>query len=202
MSRFKNEVAHLQAHVKTLRLGAGALFVVALLLVATRREGTNWGAALHEVLTGRSVLLLAGGLIMGLLASEESFQKVEPFFVELFTGLLVLFLLDMGATAAARLRESRSLTRRIVVFAAIAPFPLGVTGVAVGLLAGLSVGGAAVLGAMTASASYIAAPAAVRTALPDADVGMSLGAALGVTFPVNLAVGIPVYFALACGMGA
>lgn len=175
--------------------------VVALLLVSAKSKGMPMRTALHEVLVGRSVLLLVGGLTIGLVASDASFSRVEPFFVGLFAGILVLFLLDMGATAASRLRETRSLTGRVVAFALAAPLVFGGVGVLMGAAAGLSEGGMAVLGAMAASASYIAAPAAVRTALPDADAGLALGAALGVTFPLNLAVGIPVYFALAQAIG-
>ena len=176
--------------------------VVALLLVSMRREGTDWRGAIHEVLTGRSVLLLVGGLVIGLVASEASFARVEPFFVELFTGLLVLFLLDMGATAASRLKESRGLRPGVVLLALGAPIVFGTLGVLAGAAVGLSAGGAAVLGTMAASASYIAAPAAVRTALPDADPGLALGAALGVTFPFNLAIGIPLLFVLSRAIGA
>ncbi|MFM8973114.1 MAG: sodium-dependent bicarbonate transport family permease, partial [Actinomycetota bacterium] len=147
--------------------------IVALLLVNARGRRTSLRAAIHEVLTGRSVLLLAGGLVIGLVTSDAGFARIEPFFVDAFPGLLVLFLLDMGATAASRLRESRSLTPAVVAFALVAPAVIGTIGVLAGTVAGLSVGGAAVLGAMAASASYIAAPAAVRTALPDADPGLA-----------------------------
>lgn len=170
--------------------------IVALLLVG-RQAGSRWNATLHEVLTGRSVLLLVGGLLIGAVASEEAFARVAPFFVELFTGLLVLFLLDMGATAAARLTTSQSIRGRVVVAGAVLPVLFGSIAVTVGMAVGLSVGGAAVLGAMAASASYIAAPAAVRTALPDADPGLSIGVSLGITFPFNLALGIPLYTAMA-----
>lgn len=175
--------------------------IVALLLVSMRREGTDLRAAIQEVLTGRSVLLLVGGLIIGFVTSEAAFLRVEPLFVDLFTGFLVLFLLDMGATAASRLKESRGLRLGVVVLALAAPITFGIVGVLAGTAVGLSVGGAAVLGAMAASASYIAAPAAVRTALPEADPGLSLGAALGVTFPFNLAIGIPLLFALSRAIG-
>jgi hypothetical protein len=171
--------------------------VVALLLATAAGQGTSLRAAVREVCTGRSVLLLVGGLVMGLVASDNAYARVEPFFVGLFTGLLVLFLLDLGATAAERLREHRSLTLPVVAFGIVTPLVLGLAGVAVGTAAGLSPGGAAVFGAMTASASYIAAPAAVRVALPTADGALSIGLALGVTFPFNLAIGIPVYLEVA-----
>ncbi len=175
--------------------------VVALLLAVAAGEGTSLRAAVREVCTGRSVLLLVGGLVMGAVASDAAYVRVEPFFVGLFTGLLVLFLLDLGANAAERLREHRSLTLPAVAFGLVTPLVLGLAGVAVGTLAGLSPGGAAVFGAMTASASYIAAPAAVRVALPTADGALSIGLALGVTFPFNLAIGIPLYLELARTIG-
>lgn len=174
--------------------------IVALLLVG-RHGGTRWGSTLHEVLTGRSVLLLVGGLVIGGIAPDESFARVEPFFVDLFTGILVLFLLDMGATAASRLASSRSIRPPVIAAGLLLAVGFGVVAVVAGTAVGLSVGGAAVLGAMAASASYIAAPAAVRTALPDADPGLSLGVALGVVFPFNLAIGIPLYMAIADRIG-
>jgi hypothetical protein len=171
--------------------------IVALALAGSRGGGVRLGEALREVLAGRSVLLLVGGLVIGRVSSEESFARVEPFFVQMFTGLLALFLLDMGATVAGRLRESRGIPLRAAGFAVVAPCTFGAVGVLVGDAAGLSMGGAGVFGVMTASASYIAAPAAVRIALPRADMATSLGMALAVTFPFNLAVGIPVMFVLA-----
>lgn len=171
--------------------------VVALLLVSMAGGGSGWRNALHEVLTGRSVLLLVGGLVIGAAAGSDAYARVEPFFVVMFPGLLTLFLLDMGATAATQLRRSRSLTPAVVVFGLVTPLVLGLAGVVVGTAVGLGPGGAAVFAAMTASASYIAAPAAVRIALPEADAGLSLGVALGVTFPFNLAIGIPLYLAIA-----
>ena len=171
--------------------------IVALVIVAIRGGDSDWRHALREVITGRSVLLLVGGLVLGGVASDSAFARVEPFFVDLFTGLLVLFLLDMGATAAERVRRTGVLDRRVVAMGIVLPLLFGVMGVFGGLIAGLSVGGTAVLATMAASASYIAAPAATRIALPDANPGLALGVSLGVTFPFNLAVGIPVYVALA-----
>lgn len=171
--------------------------LVALLLASTRGTGSSWKAAIHEVLTGRSVLLLAGGIVIGAVGHDSTYAKVEPLFVGLFTGLLTLFLLDMGATAASALKTSRALDVRKVVFALVAPLVFGTLGALLGAAVGLGVGGTGVLATMAASASYIAAPAATRLALPDANQGLSLSVALGVTFPLNLTVGIPLYFALA-----
>jgi len=168
--------------------------VVALVLASMKSEGVNWRTAVHEVLTGRSVLLLIGGLVIGAVSSANSFSRVEPFFVGMFSGLLTLFLLDMGATVATRFATSGRPPLRMAIFAAVSPLVFGSAGILAAHSIGLSIGGSAVFGIMAASASYIAAPAAVRIALPDADSGLSLGLALGVTFPFNLTIGIPLAF--------
>ncbi|BDG29292.1 sodium-dependent bicarbonate transport family permease [Thermus thermophilus] len=170
--------------------------IVVALLLGKRREG-RLGEALHEVLTGKSVVLLLGGLLVGLLSGEEGMKKVEAFFVEPFQGALTLFLLDLGMVAASRLSVLRQVGLRLVLFGVGLALFHGALGVYLGLLAGLGVGGAAVLGAMAASASYIAAPAAVRIALPEANPSLYLTASLAVTFPFNLVLGIPLYRALA-----
>lgn len=168
--------------------------VVALILASMKSEGVNWRTAVHEVLTGRSVLLLIGGLVIGVISTANSYSRVEPFFVGMFSGLLTLFLLDMGATVATRFATSGRPPFRMVTFAIITPIVFGSAGILAAHSIGLSIGGSAVFGIMAASASYIAAPAAVRIALPDADSGLSLGLALGVTFPFNLTIGIPLAF--------
>jgi len=168
--------------------------VVALVLASMKSEGVNWRTAVHEVLTGRSVLLLIGGLVIGAVSSANSFSRVEPFFVGMFSGLLTLFLLDMGATVATRFATSGRPPLRMAIFAVVSPLVFGSAGILAAHSIGLSIGGSAVFGIMAASASYIAAPAAVRIALPDADSGLSLGLALGVTFPFNLTIGIPLAF--------
>lgn len=178
--------------------------VIGLLLArgtAGSRAGAGWGAALHEVLTGRSVILLVGGVAIGWAAGTERMGAVEPFFVAAFPGALTLFLLEMGLVAARRLRDLRGAGVALVAFGVAVPLVHGALGTWLGGLAGLSVGGAAVLGTMAASASYIAAPAAVRIALPEAQPSIYLTASLGITFPFNLVVGIPVYFALARTLG-
>lgn len=171
--------------------------VVAMVIASRALGGRDLRSAVHEVLTGKSIMLLVGGLIIGCFANQKGIEKVQPLFKELFAGVLVLFLLDLGTLAAQRLQTLKEVGPRLVVFAIAMPLVFGSVGVLGGTLAGLSVGGAAVLGAMAASASYIAAPAAVRVGLPEADVGLSLGAALGMTFPFNLAIGIPLFHELA-----
>jgi uncharacterized protein len=176
--------------------------IVGLLLAGRQRSSAgSWRASLHEVLTSRSILLLVGGLAMGFATGPEGYTRVEPFFGALFTGVLTLFLLEMGVLTGRRLPDIRNAGPGLVVFALGFPLVAGTAGIAGGLLAGMSTGGAMVLGVLCASASYIAAPAAVRLALPDANPGITLTSALGLTFPFNLIVGIPVLLALAQWMG-
>jgi uncharacterized protein len=172
--------------------------------IALGRRGadTQWRLLLHEVLTGRSVLLLAGGLAIGYLSGRSGLERVAPLFVDLFQGALMLFLLEMGMVAARRLRDVAAIGPFLLGFAIGIPLVNGALGVALGTAAGLGVGGATIMGVLAASASYIAAPAAVRLALPEANPSLYLTAALGITFPFNLVVGIPLYFFIARVLGA
>ena len=174
--------------------------VVALVIASRARQGRSMSSAIHEVLTGKSVVLLLGGLIIGTVANQEALTRVEPFFIGLFQGLLCLFLLDLGTLAGQRFNSIRRAGARLLLFATVLPVTFGVIGVLLASLVGMSEGGATVLAAMAASASYIAAPAAVRVGLPEADIGVSLGAALGVTFPFNLIIGIPLYSEIAAAL--
>ena len=140
--------------------------------------------------------------MIGAISGPQGFAQVQPFFVDPFKGVLALFLLDLGTLAAARFGDLRKAGPFLLAFGVLMPLVNGLAGVWLGDLAGLSVGGAAVLGTMAASASYIAAPAAVRAALPEANPGYYLTASLAITFPFNLVVGIPVYYRMAewlCG---
>lgn len=175
--------------------------VVAMVIASLVMGALPLKKAMHEVVTGKSVMLLIGGIAIGLIATTKSMGKVEPFFIGLFPGVLCLFLVDLGTLAGQRLAVLRSAGWRIVAFAVAIPIIFGMLGVVGGIIGGLSVGGAGVLGAMAGSASYIAAPAAVRVGIPQADLGVSLGAALGMTFPFNLAIGIPLYHEIAKLLG-
>lgn len=171
--------------------------VIALLIARQRLGGAETlGEAIREVFSGKSILLLVGGLVIGFFSGKQGLEQVAPMFVEPFKGALVLFLLEMGMVAAKRLRDLRKAGRFLVAFGLLMPVVQGALGVWLGSWAGLSLGGATVLGTMAASASYIAAPAAVRIALPQANPSYYLTAALGITFPFNLTLGIPLYFAL------
>ena len=155
------------------------------------------GTVLHEVLTGRTMVLLVGGLVVGFLAGEAGWKAVSPFFDSGFKGALMLFLLEMGIVAGARFGDLKKVGPFLLGFGIVMPIIHGAIGVALGHAAGLSVGGSTVLGTMAASASYIAAPPAVRLTLPDANPTYSLTAALAITFPFNILVGIPLYYRIA-----
>jgi hypothetical protein len=165
--------------------------IIALLLAHGGRGAAPWRAALAEVVTGRSIILLAGGLVIGFLAGPRGYAPVAPFFVAPFQGVLCLFLLEMGMLAARRAGDVAKVGGFLIGFGLAMPVAHGVIGVLTGDAAGLSLGGATVMGVLAASASYIAAPAAVRVALPQANPGYYLTASLAITFPFNLVVGLP-----------
>ena len=166
------------------------------LLLARRAGATSSGDARglwHETLLNGSVVLLVGSFAIGLVAPKEALAQVTPFFDTLFRGVLCLFLLDMGLIAARRFREARALTVPVAALAILLPIANGTLGVVVGASLGLDAGTAAALGILAGSASYIAAPAVIRMALPEADPGLYLGMSLAVTFPFNILIGISLY---------
>lgn len=172
--------------------------VVGLLIARSRLPGrTSWSEISHEIFTGKSIILLLGGLLIGWIVGREGFSKVEPFFVAPFYGVLTLFLLEMGMVAARRLGDLKKAGWFLIVFAIVMPIFNGAIGIFFGKLSGLSMGGSVVLGVLAASASYIAAPAAVRLSLPQANPTFYLTTSLGITFPFNLAIGIPLYYTFA-----
>ena len=157
----------------------------------------GWAETMREVLLGKTVLLLIGGLAIGFITSNQGYEKVSPFFVDLLSGFLVLFLIHLGYLAGSSFVEIKSVGRPLVIFAILFPILSGAIGVSAGSLIGLSVGGATMLGVLSASASYIAAPAAVSIALPQASKTIALMSSIGITFPFNLILGIPIYYRFA-----
>jgi hypothetical protein len=148
----------------------------------------GWGTTLKEVLLGKTVLLLIGGLTIGFVTSVDGYQKVSPFFVELLSGFLVLFLLHLGYLAGVNFADIKAVGARLAAFGILFPILSGTIGVLIGTAINLSVGGATMLGILSASASYIAAPAAVAVALPQASPTLALTSSIGITFPFNLIV--------------
>jgi hypothetical protein len=169
--------------------------IIIALLFANNSGGQKggWKRALHEVATGKSIVLLGGGLIIGALCGPQKLVDVQPFFAAAFKGALCIFMIELGLTAGKRLRDAGRAGVRLLVLGCVIPVLHGALGVFGATLIGMSTGGAAVLGAMAGSASYIAAPAAVRVALPKANPSFYLTLALGITFPFNLAFGIPLF---------
>ncbi len=172
--------------------------IIALLMARWSMGKAAGGAKLTDImldtLRGRGILLLTGGMIIGAMATDGQWNQISPFYEQMFRGVLMLFLLEMGMTAARHIRGYVSVGRFMTTFALVSPVVWGVIGVTAGQMAGLSLGGAFVLGAICASASYIDAPAACRAALPSANPGIYLTASLAVTFPFNMLIGLPLFY--------
>ena len=169
------------------------LVAIFLHRLGQNNSSTGYGGIVRELLLNRSVFLLVAGMVVGLVSGPVRFAPFELLFVQAFKPVLAFFILEMGLVAALRLPEIRRSGIFLVAFAILMPLASGALGGWFGLLSGLSVGGATILATLAASASYIAAPAAIRHAIPEANTGMSIAAALGITFPFNLAIGIPLY---------
>ena len=171
--------------------------ILSALWLAARGGGGNEraGAELwREILLNGSIVLLLGAFAIGWVTGEDGMAEIESFIVEPFKGVLCLFLLDMGLVAGRGLRASRGvLSPGAVVFGVLMPVVGAAFGLGAGLLLGLSLGGVVLIMVLGASASYIAVPAAMRVALPEANPALSLTLSLGVTFPFNLTLGIPLY---------
>lgn len=147
----------------------------------------------REIFLNASVVVLVGAFVIGLVSTPEASLKVEPFFTDIFQGVLCLFLLDMGLVAAERLRGVKLLSPGVLLFGIYFPIVGAALGTFAGWLIGLSAGGTVLLATLSASASYIAVPAAMRLALPKANPALSLTMSLAVTFPFNVIIGIPLY---------
>lgn len=205
------------AYAETNRLTVGAevtLYLVLLELPAivvglllfrklSTKENSNKvsiSALWHEALTNKSVILLIGGVIIGLMYGEQQGSQVTGLLTSSFKVVLALFLLEMGITAAQTLRPIPLQHWRLAAFALVTPFILGTIGVVLGNALGLPMGSVVVFASIVASASYIAAPAAIKAAIPEANIGLAMLSSLGLTFPLNVIVGIGVYHQLALAM--
>jgi hypothetical protein len=178
----------------------GVIFSLVLARVAMGRQGgggVRAGELLLSVVRGRGILLLLGGMAIGAIANDKQWAQISPFYEGLFRGMLMLFLLEMGITAARQIGAFRQVGLFMAGFGVLMPVLHGVAGVTLAHAVGLGVGGSFVFGAICASASFIDAPAACRASLPEANPGIYLTASLGVTLPFNLVVGMPLYYGYA-----
>lgn len=171
--------------------------LVGILLARGLSRETRWRTVAHEVFLGKSIVLLIGGLLIGWAVGPAGVKSIEPLFFGLFKGFLALFLLEMGLLTAVQVGTLRRYGLFLVAFGIGMPLFSALIGTGLGLALGLSVGGTTVLATMAASASYIAVPAAMRISVPEANPTLSLAGSLGITFPFNVLVGIPIYYAFA-----
>lgn len=182
--------------------------IFSALILAARSTGEQKGPLLpphllREVAFNGSIVMLLGAFAIGIATGDRGLVLLKPFLVDLFPGFLCLFLLDMGLVAGRGLGQGRKyLSAAVVSFAIIMPLIGAVLAALLARMIGLSVGGTAVFMTLAASASYIAVPAAMRLALPQANPAIALTLSLGVTFPFNLIIGIPVYIAAASKIAA
>ncbi len=167
--------------------------VVGVMLARGVTVRMPWGRMLHEVLTGKALVCLLGGLFIGWIAGPAGMTSLDGLFFDLFRGVLAIFLLEMGLLCVTQMDSLRRHGAFLIAFGILMPLASAGVGACLGRALGLSVGGTALLAILAASASYIAVPAAMRASVPEANPTLSLAASLGVTFPFNVTVGIPIY---------
>lgn len=174
--------------------------ILSALWIAARGGARTDGepGLMREILLNGSIVLLVGSFVIGIVTGAEGLARIESFIVSPFQGVLCLFLLDMGLVAGRGLRESRGgLGAGVIAFGMVMPLVGAAAGLVAAGVVGLSPGGTALMMTLAASASYIAVPAAMRVALPEANPSVYLTLSLGVTFPFNLTLGLPLYVAVA-----
>lgn len=183
--------------------------VIGLLLAAWTRaraggketrgaQPSNLSHILREAFTNGSVVLLIGTMIIGTVATPVSLDSIKPFVNDIFMGVLCLFLLEMGLEAARRIEDFRRVGLLLVVFGVLMPVVSGMIGIGIGHgILGFGIGGTTLVAVLAASASYIAVPPAMRLAVPEANPSLYLTLSLGVTFPFNVVLGIPLYYRIA-----
>jgi uncharacterized protein len=183
--------------VAALAMMEAPAIIVAIALLRRTAPAANAAAArghiLHDAFPNGSVFLILGSLAVGLVTGERGWDQLHPFSEGLFRGILAFFLLDMGILAMRRGRDIVSTGLFLPVFALLGPLFNAALGIGLARALDLAAGDAVMLAVLSASASYIAVPAAMRLAVPDANPGLYLSTALGITFPFNIILGIPLY---------
>ena len=157
---------------------------------------TKLSQVLHESVTGKAIVILLGSIVIGYIIGEDGFSSIQIVFDEMFTGAIVIFMIEMGIIAGQRLGDIKKVGIFLIAFSIIMPTFNGIIGVFVATVMGLSLGGAVMFGLLLASASFIAAPAVLRHAIPQANPSLYITSALGITFPYNIIVLLPIMFAV------
>jgi hypothetical protein len=166
----------------------------------TPKAGVSVGKILHESFTDGAQLLLLGAMAIGMITGDAGKAAMQPFSVDLFKGMLAFFLLDMGLMAARNLPQVKGKSPVLVAYAIVGPMTHACLALGLAFLLNLPAGDGALLMVLAASASYIAVPAVLRYALPEANPSLYFGLSLGITFPLNIVFGIPIYVAVAQGV--
>lgn len=170
-----------------------ALDVAGGAAVHSQPANTSWRHILHESLTDGTQLLLLGAMVIGLLTGDSGKAAMQPFTGDLFKGMLAFFLLDMGLLAARNVRELKGKSAWLLAYALLGPLVHASAALFLGWLFELSTGNTILLMVLAGSASYIAVPAVIRQAIPEASPSLYFGMSLGLTFPFNILLGIPLY---------
>jgi uncharacterized protein len=164
--------------------------------VGLKQTKTKLSQVLHESITGKAIVILLGSIVIGYIIGESGFDSIRIVFDEMFTGAIVIFMIEMGIIAGQRLDDIKKVGIFLIAFAIIMPTFNGIIGVLVATAMGLSLGGAVMFGLLLASASFIAAPAVLRHAIPQAKPSLYITSALGITFPYNIIVLLPIMFTI------
>ena len=162
--------------------------------IGMKETKTKLSQVLKESITGKAIVILLGSIVIGYIIGEEGFEPISIVFDELFTGAIVIFMIEMGIIAGQRLEDIKKVGIFLTAFSIIIPTINGIIGVLVSTALGLSLGGAVMFGLLLASASFIAAPAVLRHAIPQANPSLYITSALGITFPYNIIVLLPIMF--------
>jgi uncharacterized protein len=179
------------------RPGSGGAAALAMGGGGAGHGGPSLRQVLHESFTDGAHLLLLGAMVIGFLGGETGHATMQPFTGDLFKGLLAFFLLDMGLLVARHFHTARAQSPVLLAYAALGPLVHAAIALALAVLLGLPMADAALLMVLSASASYIVVPAVLRHAVPEANPSLYLGLSLGITFPLNILLGIPLYIAAA-----
>ena len=164
--------------------------------ISVNQTKTKLSKVLHDSITGKAIVILLGSIVIGYIIGKDGFEPIKIVFDDMFTGAIVIFMIEMGIIAGQRLDDIRKVGIFLTSFAIVMPLFNGIIGVLVATLLGLSIGGAVMFGFLMASASFIAAPAVLRHAIPQAKPSLYITSALGITFPFNIIVTLPILFTI------